>query len=392
MSKNVSLGSADRAVYHAVGIGDAGAGLVAVDEIFVGRKVELAFLRGRLAETLGGVSRVVLIEGAAGVGKTALLGAFLGRTGHHRVMRVSGDELETDLAYALVAQLVSETGRPPPEQLARIGTGRDAGVAPEHIGAALVEMLGWLQADGPVVMVLDDAHWADVPSLQALGFALRRLRSSRVLALLSARDVSTDQLPASLRRLVATPPAARLRLRGLGVDELRTLSTALGAGVLPLRAAERLHEHTGGNPLHARALLEEFPAGVLNHGTRPLPAPRSFGTLVQAQLAGCPPDAERLVTAAAVLGTSCPLALAARLAEIPDPLKALEQAAAAQLLAVRRGTPRAGLPRAGRGRAHAVRNARRRPWPTVGDGVCRSCPGRLGSSSRPSGAGRRGLP
>ena len=295
-------------------------------------RFELAFLRGRLAETLGGVSRVVLIEGAAGVGKTALLGAFLGCTRHHRVLRVSGDELETDLAYALVAQLVSETGKPPPEQLAGIGTERGAGVAPEHIGAALVEMLGWLQADGPIVMVLDDAHWADVPSLQALGFALRRLRSSRVLALLAARDVSTDQLPASLRRLVATPPAARLRLRGLGVDELRTLSTALGAGVLPPRAAERLHEHTGGNPLHARALLEEFPAGVLHHGTRPLPAPRSFGTLVQAQLAGCPPDAERLVTAAAVLGTSCPLALAARLAEIPDPLEALEQAAAAQLL------------------------------------------------------------
>ena len=54
-----------------------GAGLIAVDEIFVGREVELAFLHSRLAQTAEGMSQVVLIEGAAGVGKTALLSAFL---------------------------------------------------------------------------------------------------------------------------------------------------------------------------------------------------------------------------------------------------------------------------------------------------------------------------
>ena len=117
------------------------------------------------------------------------------------MLQASGDELEAGLAYAMVEQLVAETARPPPELLAAIGTERVAEIAPVRMGAALVEMLGWLQADGPVVMVLDDAHWGDVPSLQALGYAMRRLRSSRVLALLSARDDRTDQLPASLRRL-----------------------------------------------------------------------------------------------------------------------------------------------------------------------------------------------
>ncbi len=309
-----------------------GAGLIAVDEIFVGREVELAFLHRRLAQTVEGMPQVVLVEGAAGVGKTALLSAFLAGIGRHRVLRASGDELETGLAYAMVEQLMAETGWPPPERLAAAGTRLVADIAPVHIGAALVEMLGWLQADGSIVMVIDDTHWGDVPSLQALGFAMRRLRSSRVLALLSARDDQTDQLPASLRRVVTSPPAARLRLGGLDVAELRTLSTVLGATALSQQAAERLHEHTGGNPLHARTLLEEIPVGLLHHSAGPLPAPRSFGQPVLARLAACPPGAENLIVAAAVLGTNCPLALACRLAEVTDGLEALEQAATAQLL------------------------------------------------------------
>ena len=303
-----------------------------MDEIFVGRKAELAFLHARLDEALEGVSQVVLLEGAAGIGKTALVGAFLADVQHHRVLRSSGDELEADLAYGVAEQLVAETGKPPPERLAVLGTTPIADAGPLCIGEALVEMLGRLQADGPIVVVLDDAHWGDVPSLQALGFAVRRLRAGRVLTLLSVRDDSTDRLPASLRRPVTGRTTARLSLGGLGVDELRMLSTAVGAGVLSQRAAERLQEHTGGNPLHTRALLEEIPVRVLHHSALPLPAPRSFGMLVLARLAACPRDAERLVIAAAVLGTTCPLALAGRLAEVTHPLEALEQAAAAHLL------------------------------------------------------------
>jgi DNA-binding CsgD family transcriptional regulator len=303
-----------------------------MDEIFVGREVELAFLRGCLEETLRGVSRMVLLEGAAGVGKTALLDVFLARTRHHRVLRTSGEEPEAGLAYGVVEQLVSETGQAPPDRLAELGTERVADIEPLRIGSALVEMLRGLQADGQLLVVLDDAHWGDVPSLKALAFALRRLRCSPVLTLLSVRDDRTDQLSASLHGLLTGPMTARLRLGGLGVEELRGLSTALGTGLLSQRAAKRLHEHTGGNPLHARALLEEIPASILRHSAGPLPAPRSFALLVLARLAACPPDAENLVVAASVLGTSCPFSLASRLGEVSDPLEALEQAAAAHLL------------------------------------------------------------
>ena len=305
---------------------------MAVDGVFVGRGVELAFLLGRLEQSLTGMSRTVLLEGAAGAGKTALLDAFLARAGHHRVLRTSGAELEAGLVYGVVDQLVAETGQRPLERLAGLGTEWAADVEPLRIGGALVEMLGRLQDGGQLLVVLDDAHWADIPSLQALAFALRRLRSSPVLALLSVRDDRTDHLLTSLHGLLTGPTAARLRLGGLGIEELRELSTALGTGSLSPRAARRLHEHTGGNPLHARALLEEIPAAVLRHGVGPLPAPRSFALLVLARLASCPPDAENLVVAASVLGTSCPLRLASRLGEVTDPLEALEQAAAAHLL------------------------------------------------------------
>jgi DNA-binding CsgD family transcriptional regulator len=305
---------------------------MAVDEIFVGREVELTFLRDCLEETHGGRSRTVLLEGAAGVGKTALLNAFLGRAGHHRVLRISGAELEVGLAYGMLGQLVAETGQPPPDRLAGLGIERAADVEPLSLGWGLVEMLGELQTDGQILVIFDDAQWGDAPSLQVLAFALRRLRSRPVLTLLSVRDDRTDQLLAALHGLLTPPMAARLRLGGLGVEELRELGTALGTGSLSPRAAQRLHEHTGGNPLHARALLEEIPAAVLHHSAGPLPAPCSFALLVLARLAGCPPDAENLVVAASVLGTSCPLSLASRLGEVTDPLKALEQAAAAHLL------------------------------------------------------------
>src|SRR5215218_2194273 len=303
----------------------------AMDEGFVGRPTELAFLRERLEEVRRGTARVILLEGAAGVGKTALLRELLAGTDHLRMLWASGEELEAGLAYGVIGQLVADATTPPPDSLASLGLrGDDAD--PLRVGTAVIDLLGRLQATGPVVLAVDDLHWVDQPSLHALVLALRRLRAERVLALLSVRDDRKELLPAGLHRLVAGAAGARLRLGGLSVDELRTLGVALGAGRLSRRTAVRLREHTDGNPRHAGALLEELPAEVLRQNAQPLPAPRSFRMLLSARRAACPPNAERLVEAAAVLGARCPLALAASLAMLDDPLVALEQAIAAGLL------------------------------------------------------------
>lgn len=266
------------------------------------------------------------------MGKTALLRRFLGGMGP-RLLQASGEELERIIPYGVLDQLVAASGMPPPPGVTGL-TARTT-MDPVAAGLGVAELLAAMQDDGLVAVVLDDAQWADEPSLQALVFALRRLQADRVLAIISARDDDDARLPDSLHRLVDSERGSRLRLGGLEVPDLRVLAASLGLGMLSPGMAERVRDHTGGNPLYARAVLEELPADALLDPDVPLPCPRSFTLLVLARLAGCPAEAQQLVVAAAVLGTPCPLHLADGLARAGNPLLALEQAMAARLLVAR---------------------------------------------------------
>ncbi|MDT3446047.1 AAA family ATPase [Pseudofrankia sp. BMG5.37] len=300
---------------------------------FVGRESELARLRLLMQQVRAGRSCLVLVEGPAGIGKTALVHEFLDLAGEGCVLWASGEESEGGLPLGVVAQLVSRVPAAVLDPSAAAFKGDDSPVDPLVAGAALIDMLGKLQQPGPVVLVVDDAHWADQPSLVALTFALRRLHADRVLTLVISRDRSDLRLPEGLRRLLTDRRhALQLSLGGLQADELRSLSTRPGVGPLSARAAARLRAHTDGNPLHARALLEQLPADALDNPDVPLPAPRSFALLVVARLAGCGAEAQELVAAASVLDTRFPLHLAAGVAQLDEPLPALEQAITAGLL------------------------------------------------------------
>ena len=85
-------------------------------------------------------------------------------------------------------------------------------------------------------------------------------------------------------------------------------------GRLPHRAAEQLREHAAGIPLHVKELLHDLPADVLRAPASVLPAPRSLEALVLSRIAGCAPETERLVVAAAILGAEAGLTDAATLA------------------------------------------------------------------------------
>jgi DNA-binding CsgD family transcriptional regulator len=110
------------------------------------------------------------------------------------------------------------------------------------------------------------------------------------------------------------------------------LADALGAGRLTPWAAARLLEHTAGNPLHCCALLEELDAEVWTRPGR-LPAPRALAGLVLARLGKLSADTQRLVSGAAVLGRRCRLDTAAAIAGLTDPLRPLQEAVEAGLLA-----------------------------------------------------------
>jgi DNA-binding CsgD family transcriptional regulator len=308
-----------------------------VDEAFIGRQGELAVLEATVDEVRRGSPRVVLVEGLAGIGKTALLRRFLaGAEDLHRIS-ASGEEVEAGLSFGVTEQLLRAGRKALPSGVAPEPAHPGRASDPLAVGAVLVDLLGLAQHAGPVAVVLDDAHWADLPSLQALVFALRRLQADRVLALIAVREEELHRLPEGLLRLVGGERGIRLRLGGLDARQLQELASAVGVGELSLAAAERLRTHTAGNPLHARALFEELPVRVLREGALPLPAPRSFALLVVGRLARCAPEGRRLAVAASVLGTQCSLAAAGRLAEVDDPLVALDQAASAGLLAEAEG-------------------------------------------------------
>jgi ATP/maltotriose-dependent transcriptional regulator MalT len=281
---------------------------------------------GRLwAEARGGRPRLVLVEGEAGVGKTALLRRFAGdATG----LWASGSEDEAELELGLVHQL-----------LAAIQPGSDrsrlpavAGEGSLAVGARLLTAVGELGQHRPVALVVDDANWADPASARALLFALRRLRGDPVLVVAAARPRTMDRLGEGWARMLADRRLATvIGLSGLDAERVRELAAASGVP-LPAVAAERLRAHTGGNPLYVRALLDEVPAAALRGKRAELPAPHSYAATVLALLARLAPPARELVAAVAVLGAHARLRLAAAMCGVEEPIGAAEEAADAGLL------------------------------------------------------------
>ncbi len=314
--------------------GAAGRGL------FVGRAGELAVLEAAAAAARCGEPKVVLVEGEGGVGKSTLLARFASGLAGAAVLRASGDEAEMLLPYGVVGQLVASVrgaGGGPPGLLAELSGGMD----PLAVGAELVVWLG--QFEKMVLAVIDDLQWADGPSARALLFAVRRLQADRVLVVVSARPGELSRLGEGwLRFLAGDHRAGRVRLGGLGPEDVVALGRALGAGELPRRAVGRLLEETGGNPLYCRAVLEEAGAGALDH-CGVLQVPRSLAGVVLLRVAALSPAARELVAGAAVLGSSCELAAAAALADIGDPLPALEEAVTSGILVEQPGGAGGGI-------------------------------------------------
>ena len=286
---------------------------------FVGRSVELALLQQSVEMAMAGRPRFVLVEGDGGSGKTSLLRAFAGTVSGPAVVSLAGDEAETGLTHGVLDEVVHQLGPPDPAAWAA----RDSG-DPYAVGAALLQQLGRVSQDLGLVLLLDDAHLADSPSMAAMTFAFRRLEADPVLVVVAARPEGVGQLPAGLQRLVASS-GSRLVLGGFSVDDVRSLSAAVGFGRLSSRGATKLRAHTDGNPLHLRALMTELTLEDVEATDAPLPVPRSLSLLVLAAVGATSPAAQALAAAAAVLGLQCSLSSAATVAAIDDARAAADE-------------------------------------------------------------------
>jgi DNA-binding CsgD family transcriptional regulator len=298
---------------------------------FVGRTAELGTLGRALADVGAGRPQTVLLTGPAGIGKTSLIERSLSGLDGVTVLRASGEPWEAFVAFGVMDQLLRAAG---------VGGGlllasRHRALPPEEpvrVGAVILEALEKLERQSPVLLLIDDAHWADVDSLRALLFALRRLVTARVLTLLAVRDEDAGRLLDGIRRMASSTTGRSLHLEPLESGDVQTIATALGVPQFRMRTAQRLRDHTGGNPLYVRALLSELPVDRWNTWQPQLPAPRAFVTQIVSRLSACRPPAKALVESCSVLGVRSSLRVAAALAQLDDPMDALEEAVAIGLL------------------------------------------------------------
>ena len=299
------------------------------DEVFVGRQAELDSLRAALDQARRGHPQLVVLQGPGGIGKTTLLDRFLDRESDLTVLRVSGEQWEKLLPYGLLDQLARVAGN---AGLLLSGADAIAAEEPITVGTRLLELWSEIQDERVVVTVIDDAHWADIDSLRALLFAMRRLITDRVLVVVAMRDLHSSSIPDGLRRMAYGPTGRIIALQPLQVGEIAQLASQLGNESLPAGTAERLHQHTEGNPLYLRAVIEETPSDAWRQWDPALPAPREFTAGVIRRMEACPPEVRSFIEAASVLGQHFALQAAATLSGVTDPLAAVDAASSAGIL------------------------------------------------------------
>jgi len=248
--------------------------------VLVGRQREREHLAELLARARHGTAGVVVVRGEPGVGKSALLEALVAQAGDALVLRTQGLEVETPLAFAALHRLLLPVmrlrdGLPAPQARAlRIAFGEEDGPAidPFLVAIATLSLLTASAEESLVLCVVEDAHWLDPATADALLFCTRRLGADRVLLLFSARDSSTTSFrPDGIEELV---------LSGLPTDEARALlSQRMGTAPAP-EVTERLIAETGGNPLALLELPTELSADQLD-GSAPLPTQLHLSTRVE---------------------------------------------------------------------------------------------------------------
>jgi class 3 adenylate cyclase len=230
----------------------------------VGRAAELRTVSAAYARVIAGQSQVMLITGEAGIGKSRLVEELAGQVrsaadGARVRVGESAPITGTTLAYGpFVAALGHEA-----EWLLADGPADHMLAARHRLFVRVLQLLAALAARSPLVLVLEDLHWADESSRELLTFLAVRLREEPVMIVATLRE---EDLADSVRRWLAElehrPRVTRLRLGRMTDTEIAELvGGAMAAGARPGQVAAVV-DAADGNPLFAKELADAGPAGL----------------------------------------------------------------------------------------------------------------------------------
>jgi tetratricopeptide (TPR) repeat protein len=257
--------------------------------VFVGRQAEMDQLKGALEDVLGGRGRLVTLVGEPGIGKTRTceeLATYAGLRGakvlwgrcyegggappywpwvqaiRSYVRDIDPDELRRQMgsAASVIAEIVTdvkdrlpELQPPPPID--------DPDSARFRLFDSITSFLRTASQAQPLVIVLDDLHWSDQPSLTFLEFIARELNQSRVMLLCTYRDMELNrrhQLTVTLGDLARDRLYERVLLRGLTETDIARFVEIAAGFVAPRELSATVHRHTEGNPLFVTEVIRDL--------------------------------------------------------------------------------------------------------------------------------------
>ena len=286
----------------------------------IGRESALAAASSVLDDARRGAGQFLMISGEAGIGKTAMLAVLVSQAGPAPLV-LRGFCWEGDGAppYWPWSQVLQASGLPmadlgeagwllqpasgPAEPMGAVA----AGDAQFRLFEAVARCLARLAAGSgfrPVLVVLDDLHWADEPSLRLLGFLARALAAESVALLGAYRDTE-----ASPELLKIAGQAQQLALAGLTPDDIGALAKDLAGTAVPAQVTAQLWQRSGGNPFFVRELIRLLQAQGSWH--QPAQIPASVAETLRRRLARLSTECVRLLEWAAIAGRDVDVALLA---------------------------------------------------------------------------------
>ena len=296
------------------------------------RDGELKLIATQVARVRGGEGGLLFVEAQAGLGKTELLRAAeeMGEDEGLRVLRARGSLLDRAFAFGLARQLLERevagdpellTGGAEPAAAVFAPVGRETR-AEEGVFASL-QGLHWLvvnlAAREPLLLLVDDVHWADTASLRWLVFLAERLEDVEALLVVATRPAEPGADQELLDMLMVAPAVHVLRPAPLSAGATRTVVREMLLGAADAFTAA-CYRATGGNAFLLGELLGELAADGIEGNENEADKVLEFGServgrAIRRRLRRLPAEATAVARAAAILGPGSPLDEVAAVAE-----------------------------------------------------------------------------